>query len=562
MRYLSRQTLRRLPAFFLPPVLLLSAGLTGLWLRERANDRRLARQLGHTALETQTRILQREFEGAVSTLLFLADQPTLQRFLQSGGTRDELAAEYAQLCYVTDFVERVQLFDEDGLELVRVDRESASPPAANGRPRALPKASGLGRGEVYSSGFEVDRVEGEGANRVVHSVVRFATPVFDADGTRRALLVLSCVGAELLQQLDRGAKSLPGWCALVNEEAYYLEAPAGRKSWAFLEGQRATFLSEFPRGWVDMQARERNQLDGRRGILSYCDWRPGPDLDLPNGPSDFHVRVVSFLSWDEIYASSTTLGRRLLLAGAGALLLTLAIAWPMAYAGALRSQHEAERAESERRLRRLSARILEVQEEERRGLARDLHDELGQLGTAAKIELDRALRASSPEKKDELLRAAAATTDRLLTGLHDVASDLRTNLLDDLGLESAVVAYAQELEEQHDLPVDLEVELGKDPLPPAVALTAYRLIQEGLTNVVKHASAKQARVGLRTGPGSLEVEVADDGDGFEPNGSTDRLGILGMRERVEHLSGTFRLSSRQGAGTRIEARLPLTAQDA
>jgi signal transduction histidine kinase len=234
------------------------------------------------------------------------------------------------------------------------------------------------------------------------------------------------------------------------------------------------------------------------------------------------------------------------------------------YAGRLESRLRTQMETNEqntRQLQELSTRLIGAQEEERRHVARELHDEVGQALTAVQVELSlaqRRLKASG--QTTNLLTDAETITHGALQTVRDISQLLHPVLLDDLGLAAAVEWQARAFEARYGIRVDVDQDGLTAPLPPAVELAAYRIIQEALTNVAKHASATSCRVSLRRAGDDIEVTVEDDGRGFDPSDSAATrigLGLVGMRERVALLDGLVAVESAHGAGTRLKIRLPI-----
>ena len=208
---------------------------------------------------------------------------------------------------------------------------------------------------------------------------------------------------------------------------------------------------------------------------------------------------------------------------------------------AMLAAQERQRAE----LAALSSRTLDAQEEERRRIARELHDETAQELTALLVRIRLAE-----------LRAATART---LDGVRRLARELRPSILDDLGLDEAVRAYAQEVLRRS---VKLEVRASglTGRLEPMRELVAYRVIQEALSNVAKHADASRVEVAIEHTPDALVATIADNGRGFRPRDGIaptgQGLGLLGMRERLALVGGTLAIEACPGEGTTIRATLP------
>ncbi|HKP53941.1 MAG TPA: PAS domain-containing protein [Chloroflexia bacterium] len=225
---------------------------------------------------------------------------------------------------------------------------------------------------------------------------------------------------------------------------------------------------------------------------------------------------------------------------------------------ARRKEVEEELHTTNRRLRELSARLLEIQEEERRTVARELHDEIGQYLTG----LHFMLQASGEQNAgpgDLQLISALAIVDDLTARVRELALNLRPSMLDDAGLAAALLWHTERYALQTGIQVVLKHQGLEARLPAPVETAVYRIIQEALTNVARHASTKQVTVQILS-DGNLIVLVEDAGKGFDVGEVLARhssTGILGMRERVELLGGQFTLESAPGAGARVIAEIPL-----
>ncbi len=218
--------------------------------------------------------------------------------------------------------------------------------------------------------------------------------------------------------------------------------------------------------------------------------------------------------------------------------------------------------ESERRFRALSHRLLAVQEVERRAIARDLHDDLGQILTALKLNLERPTPRGSQEPSERLARNVEIV-DEAIEHTRRLALDLRPPLLDDLGLAEALRWYVNRQAEHGTVDIRLDVDaLDSTRIPAALATACFRLVQEALTNVLRHARARHVRVSVRETSDALEVLVEDDGRGFDPQAATERagagvsLGLLSMKERASLAGGTLTIESGPDRGTTVRGRFP------
>jgi signal transduction histidine kinase len=214
--------------------------------------------------------------------------------------------------------------------------------------------------------------------------------------------------------------------------------------------------------------------------------------------------------------------------------------------------------------RQLLARTITAQEEERKRLARELHDDSAQTLTAVLMTLKTAEDAlpDSPGNAREALTRSRAQLDVALREIRKAIVDLRPSALDDLGLASAVRWYADEHLRPLGIGVSLEIGGDEQRASGAGATAIFRIVQEAVSNVAKHSGARQARVRLDFRPSEVIAVVEDDGTGFDPESlrqpleSGRGLGLLGMRERAELFGGTLRIESSAGKGTRVRVRVP------
>jgi PAS domain S-box-containing protein len=225
---------------------------------------------------------------------------------------------------------------------------------------------------------------------------------------------------------------------------------------------------------------------------------------------------------------------------------------------------EAMRASREQ-LKALSRRLLTAQEEERRRLAVELHDELGQILTAVKINLESLERQSGAAATPAHLRDAITSVDRATETVRDLALHLRPSVLDDLGLPAAVRWYVDRFARSAGVEAHLSIDAIPD-LSPEVQTACFRVAQEALTNVTRHAQARNVWVDLCLRAEGLELRVRDDGIGFDAGAAMElaiggaSMGLLGMQERVALLRGEYKLSSSPGGVTEVWARFPVGEQ--
>lgn len=209
--------------------------------------------------------------------------------------------------------------------------------------------------------------------------------------------------------------------------------------------------------------------------------------------------------------------------------------------------------------------VITAQEDERKRIARELHDETSQALTALMVSLESVSLdlVDNPQLAAERLRMTQSVAEGMLENIHRLISDLRPSLLDDLGLISAIMWYSDQRLKPLGIKFNLESNLQNQRLSPAMEIALYRIVQEAFTNIIRHAQASQVTVRLCLENGSLTLQVEDDGLGFDPqilssgDAGVTSMGLLGMQERVSILKGEFALRSMPGKGTTISIRVPV-----
>jgi signal transduction histidine kinase len=239
------------------------------------------------------------------------------------------------------------------------------------------------------------------------------------------------------------------------------------------------------------------------------------------------------------------------------------------YSGRLETQLREQRAKEAQHsadLQRLSSRLISAQEDERRTIARELHDEIGQALTAIKVELSLANKAvTAAGVPPHVLDDARAITEGALTTVRDLSQLLHPSMLDDLGLPAAIDWYVRAYSRRFDIRVDFVQRAITTRFGREVEATAFRIVQEALTNIAKHAGSRNCRVALQALPDALALWIEDDGRGFDLS-TVDRnlgrrgLGLLSIRERVAQLGGVVQVESSPGRGTRLYVALPIGAR--
>ena len=263
---------------------------------------------------------------------------------------------------------------------------------------------------------------------------------------------------------------------------------------------------------------------------------------------------------DELANSSDRLRRSLMLTFAitlaGGLVMALATIGRTLQLERELEQRLEENARAHAGLRDLSAKLVRAQEHERRTLARELHDEVGQSLSAILMETEGAACAEEPAEVREHLGAIRRMAEKTVNEVRDLALLLRPSMLDDFGLVPALRWHARETAKRTGLDVVVEADETADALPDEHQTCIYRLVQEALNNAARHASARTVEVTVTRQGSRVCFSVRDDGAGFDPR-FVRGLGLLGMEERVRRLGGKVRIDSQPGRGTLVAAELPV-----
>lgn len=332
------------------------------------------------------------------------------------------------------------------------------------------------------------------------------------------------------------------WERLVEELAEY---------WA----SRDVAFSNDPRTTVESAALLRTRVVPRRQSV----------LELTDQISALQV-AANERQRHEIDRFYSDAERRLIGMGAGTLIVALIVA-VMASRHVSRLQRQVERQrlseqQNRRELERLSARLVDVQEQERRSIARELHDAVGQALTAVKMDIGIALRAENAPRARAALEDAREIMETTLKGVRDLSQLLHPSTLDDFGLPATLTAHLRSFSRRTNIVATLDETLERR-LPSEVEVSVYRIVQEALNNIARHSGATACSVTIHALDTELRLTIEDNGYGLPAQAAgpdpVRGLGLIGMRERAQSLGGTFAAGRSDSGGTRISIALPLAA---
>lgn len=544
-----------------------------LFVQNRVNERALRESEATQAVTGQAEIIGTEIASVVSDVLYLANQDALQSYL-SGATperRARLENDYRLFISRKGIYDQVRYLDDAGTEVVRVNYRPENPyvvPAKELQDKAnryyFQKGAHLDRDEVFISSFDLNVEHGQ-VELPLRPMIRFATPVFDKYQRRKGVLVLNYQGSRPIQRIEELSARVLGSLILITNDGSWLRGKKVGRKWEFHLNSGRTFGLDHPEAWEQIENAEHGQFLTDEGLFTFQtvlipsqSGRVVSSGDPASPKGAPFVTVVSFVPKETLYRRSNTLLGQLLTVYFVVTYFLIILLWLLSVATVARRKAQQKLKESEARLRILSTRLITAQEDERRTISRDLHDDLGQLVTAICLDLERGLLQGADAKKESSLRRALEKSQCLLDKVHEISAKLRPRILDDLGLRDAVRSYVGEFEDRTGIELHLEMNFNHHNVPREVSQNVYRIIQEALNNMAKHAHTERATMSLNVGTDGIELAVSDEGAGFSMDKLNDStLGLLGMRERTELLGGTFQIIAALGEGTKILISIPL-----
>lgn len=551
----------------LATVAILTVVLAVIYFQERNKEMRLqAEQVGHR-LDLAEEILARDLSRVRANLLFVAELAEVKAANSEDADSLRATVDIFRAFVVNQKAySQIRLIDRNGLEIVRVNWDGAQAfvtetgELQNKVDRYYVADSlSLCPGEIFTSEFDLNLENGQ-IERPLKPVVRFITPLLQS-GQAGHLLVFNYQGSSLLQELSE--ISLPGRTYLIRGDGEFLMGPDPESEWGWLLGHTNSFQSEF--GDLDLSGilEAESPKTYQQGIFQARRASLEESETTANGTSQ-PLFLVAHISDAVAFKTSTKLLHPLLLVG-GIMLIPLALITRFWAASIDRREWQNKKiAASEKRLRELTTQLVSLQEEERRNLAREIHDSLGQQATA--INLDLKLLKEKLRNQKEVDRVISES-EELLRSLHGFASRVRPAELDELGLKEALESHIWEFESRTQIDCEFECAIETDSIDTNTATHIFRIVQESLNNIAKHANANIASVQLQLNQvkNELQLRVSDDGIGIEnevfsvnqDTANQKRLGMIGIRERVELLRGNLNLESSKGAGTLIEVVIPL-----
>ncbi|MDQ6970216.1 MAG: sensor histidine kinase [Mariprofundus sp.] len=529
-------------------------------------------------VESQAKNVRVEIKQAAMHVRFLAQHSEVRSVLQGDDAHalDELSHDFHAFSKYMGVYDQVRLLNRHGREVVRANLRESKRRESQMRASQMSSSDtfmtaaadlqdkskhayfwqtmGLPDGAVFISKFTLNIEHGQ-IEKPLKPVLRFAAPVFAADGEQLGIVVLNFLGKVLIDRyLD--ATDVRGENMLLNANSFFFHAADASSTWGSVleEREDQNLASRFPEAWNMMVDQRDGQVLTEQGLFTFATVSPyaliGETEPRAAGAGDWIV--VSYVSNDALHDGVDNVSTLFVASSVLVLALWLVLAWLWARSEMQREQLLIEKRE----LLRLQ---LGAQEEERHKLARSLHDDMGQSLTSIQAYAAAIAKDLCDEKAQAGMQHIRDITRHIQHAVRNQLLALRPASLERLGLPATLDDMLKTFAQREDMIVDFA---HADDLFASVVLSdeqnihLFRIVQEALTNVAKHSQASRVNVGLSLCDATLHLSIHDNGCGMDAVQESG-LGLLGMRERTELLHGTIQIESALGAGVLIDVHIPL-----
>jgi len=511
-------------------------------------------------IESQAKNVRVELKQAVLHVKFLAKHSEVNSVLKGDRAHalDELNQDFHAFAQFMGVYDQVRLLDRHGYEVVRANFRdgktliTAAGDLQNKSEHAYFKQTMLMPDQtVFISRFSLNIEHGH-IEKPLKPVLRFAAPVVAENGEKLGVVVLNFLGKVLIDRyLD--ATDVRGENMLLNADSFFFHTEDASSTWGSVlkERESQNLASRFPAAWAAIVKQHDGQVVTGEGLFTFATISPyaviGQEKPHDVGAGDWIV--VSYVACDELYEGTGGISVWFMVSGALLFVLWLVLAWLW-----IRSEMQREQLLAEKReLLRLQ---MHAQEEERHKLARSLHDDMGQSLTSLQAYAAAVGKSQLDEQAHDGIQHIREITHHIQDAVRNQLRDLRPASLDRLGLCATLEDMLEKFSQRESVVCDFVCKQQLRALSDEQKIHLFRVAQEALTNVAKHAQAKRISLHLHISDDTLFMMICDDGCGMEGvrgNG----LGLLGMRERVELLHGTIAIESEPGQGVRIDVQIPM-----
>ena len=568
--------LRSLVAWFVLISLIIVTG-SFLYFQIRVEESRalIALEEQHH-VEIQSEVLKSDLTHISYILSYLRDQVRLHGHGESDWGRATFAQDIYSFMQSNELYDQIRFIDAGGMEVVRVDYNRGEPALMmqeklqfKGDRDYFRQSMALAENEIYISPLDLN-VE-QGKVEMPHKpVIRFGMPVFSQQGEKLGVLMVNHLASTMLQAFKTFASPTQAYSMLLNDQGYWLSHPDSGHNWGFMfeSSQHQRMGSENPALWQEVLLTDHGQFNFDGDVVTvgtiypYAGFPSIGKIKLSSLASQRFWKIVSIYPYVLLNQQLSALKIRLATSALISMLITLLllILWRESAEKKLQAQQERELLLQE--LQQLSRRLIDLRDEEASRIGRALHDDVGQMLAAIQLQVG----VTEQHCSDGDINGARASNERikemsatLYQVIHKQLHAIRSGHLDELGLLATLEELC--LEWQSELDITLIIEEVPEDIDKKLQLCLFRVVQEALTNAIKHAQASELEIRLTKQPGYLHLLCRDNGCGFDPARVRRGLGLTGMQERVSALAGEMEIHSSSGKGVALEVKLPLSRDE-
>jgi len=516
----------------------------------------------------QATVLTTDLRFIAYTLSFLRDQIQAHRLIEADRDRESFAHDLYSFMRYNDLFDQIRFIDVTGMERLRVDSEPDGPVVTpdqdlqfKGDTYYFRKTMALGNREIYISPLDLNKEHGK-LERPLKPVIRFGLKVVRPDGRVAGVLIINHKAEDMLDRYRRVSSPAAGQSMLLNSKGYWLSHPDPKQAWGFMfsDGAARSMAKTEPAIWTRIQRSESGQFEDQGDIISFATVHPFAAfsalryLSLAGQNNSAYWKVVSKFPVSSIKTAVAPIRNRVLLTALMTgfmvtLLITLVI------------RIRTNKAQLLEQVRALSQELMQARELERTEIARTLHDEFGQVLAAIQIQarlLDQECQHHDCGAALESIHRVEQFTERLQDTTRVVLQQLKPAHLEELGILEAVKDLCEEWQHSVGIKADVSVQGSALPIPDPANIHLFRIVQEGLTNIVRHSGATQARVSFTFKASQLILSIEDNGCGLNIQDVMIGNGLTSMRERIYLLGGRLEIFPVPKGGTRLVFSIPLS----
>lgn len=522
-------------------------------------------------IEIQSAVLDNDLTHVAYTLSYLRDQVHLHGYGDSELNRTSFAQDIYSFMQSNALYDQIRFIDADGMEVVRVNFNRGSPELVmqerlqfKGDRDYFRQSMLLGENEIYISALDLN-VEYGKVEEPYKPVIRFAMPVFSQKGEILGVLIVNHLASTMLDAFKKFASPTSARSMLLNDSGYWLSHPDVEQQWGFmfesLQGQSMKHQS--PALWQSVMNRDYNQFDFDGDIVSvgtvypFSSFSTMRKIKLSSQARQRFWKIVSIYPEAELNEQLLPLKTRVTVSALLSMLASLLLLVLWRRSTLRKIETEKEREKLLQQLQELSRRLIDLREEEVSRIASALHDDMAQVLVAIQMQLGLTEQLCQTGEYAE----AKASIGRIQKMSGDLTRVIRNQLyairpghLHEIGLEASVEELCREWRKQMD--ITLRLEKMPEDLPDKLQLCLFRVVQESLTNVIKHSGATLLEIELTHQNDEIWLQCRDNGCGFNVANVVRGLGLIGMQERISALGGSMHVDSSKGRGVHLEVRLP------